>query len=203
MSPKLVTLSAALMALSLWACTSEGEETDIPDTPDVVEETPEAEPEQSEPVSILRPDVEAETADEEDQILESFTATIGFPEGGSELDADALAKLENVQASEQFALTGAIILRAHSDSAGSDAANERASEARGLAVAEWLIAAGADPRRIDVIVFGEQNPVEPNALPDGSPNEGGRAANRRVEVEILAQPSEVPEESSSEVSDEG
>ena len=203
MSPKFATLSAALMAISLGACTSEGEGADAPETPDAVEASPVAEPGQSEPVSILRPDVEAETAGEEQKILESFTATIAFPEGGSELDADALAALEEIQASEQFALTGAIILRSHSDSAGSDAANERASEGRGLAVAEWLIAAGADSRRIDVIVFGEQNPIEPNALPDGSPNEAGRAANRRVEVEILAPPSEAPEEAASEVSDEG
>ncbi|MEL7217243.1 MAG: OmpA family protein, partial [Pseudomonadota bacterium] len=54
-----------------------------------------------------------------------------------------------------------------------------------LVVAEWLIGKGVNQERIDVIVFGEQNPAEPNALPDGSPNEAGRAANRRVEVLIV------------------
>lgn len=204
MSPKLVTLSVALMAMSLGACGSQVEQADTSCSLGVVEESPEAEPEQSsEPVSILRPDVEAETADAEEEILENFVDTIGFPEGGSEFDADALAALENVQASEQFSRSGTIVLRAHSDSAGSDAANERASQARGLAVAEWLIAAGADPRRIDVIAFGEQNPKEPNALPDGSPNAAGRAINRRVEVEIFTQPNEAPEDAASEVIDEG
>jgi len=196
MSPKLATLSIVLMAMPLGACTSEVEESNGPDTPDAPE------PMSSEPVSILRPDVEAETAEPEAPPLQSHTATIGFPEGGSDLDADALAALEQVQATQQFALTGAIVIRAHSDSAGSDAVNERASEARGLAVAEWLIAAGAEPRRIDVIVFGEQNPIEPNALPDGSPNEAGRASNRRVEIEILAPSSDAPEDVPSEVSDE-
>ena len=71
------------------------------------------------------------------------------------------------------------------DAGGSDEINARASEARGLAVAEWMIERGVDPNRIDVIVFGEQNPIEPNALPDGSPNEEGRALNRRVEVLIV------------------
>lgn len=145
-----------------------------------------SESQEAEPVSILRPDVEAETQAREAEPIKSAKATIGFPKGGSELDGDAIAALEQLVGSDQFAQSGAIILRAHSDSAGSDAANERASEARGIAVAQWLIEAGADPRRIDVIVFGEQNPIEPNALPDGSPNEEGRAANRRVEVEILA-----------------
>ena len=134
--------------------------------------------------------------------VESFEAVIGFPGGGSELDADAIDTLQEVAASEQFALATPIILRAHSDSAGSDAANERASEARGLAVAEWLIQAGADPERIDVIVFGEQNPVAPNALPDSTPNEEGRAANRRVEIEILPLAGEADEKAPSEPGDE-
>lgn len=203
MSPKLVSTFVALFAISLGACTSETEESAPADVPTVVDETPAPEVQATEPVSILRPDVEAETAGPENPPLENYLATIGFPEGGSELDADALSVLDQVQASEQFALTGAIILRAHSDSAGSDTANERASQARGLAVAEWLIAAGADPRRIDVIVFGEQNPTAPNALPDGSPNEAGRAANRRVEVEILVPQTDASPDTVSEASDEG
>lgn len=155
-----------------------------PEVPEIPEPT--ATPsEEAEPVSILRPDVEAETAVDEEAPSESYIATIGFPEGGSELDADAVAALEKVAGSKQFASTGAIVLRTHSDSAGSDTANAKASEERGLAVAEWLISAGADPRRIDVIVFGEQNPAQPNALQDGSPNEAGRALNRRVELEIV------------------
>jgi OOP family OmpA-OmpF porin len=203
MTPKLVILSAILMVMPLGACTSESGEPGTPETPTNVYEAPTPEAEQTEPVSILRPGVEAETAESEDTPLEDYSVTIGFPLGGSDLDAEALAVLEQVQATEQFALTGAIIIRAHSDSAGSDEANERASEARGLAVAEWLIAAGAEPRRIDVIVFGEQNPAEPNALPDGSPNDTGRASNRRVELEILAPPSDAPEGAELEGSDEG
>ena len=57
---------------------------------------------------------------------------------------------------------------------------------RGLAVAKWLIDNGVDAERITVIAFGEQNPIEPNALPSGAANEAGRAANRRVEIEIEA-----------------
>jgi len=139
--------------------------------------------EPSEAVSILRADIEQPEV--EAPPLEPLNATIGFPEGGNDLDEAALTVLDEVITSEQFALGGPIVLRAHSDSAGSDAANERASEARGLAVAQWLVTAGVDSRRIDVIVFGEQNPVEPNALPDGTPNEAGRAINRRVEVLIV------------------
>lgn len=183
MSQKSVPLFALVITLALAACRPADEPapepSSAPDQDEALEQTPE-------PVSILRPDVEAETQMPDMAPDQSFTATIGFPDGGSDLDADALAALEKVKASEQFSQTGAIILGAHSDSGGSDVVNERAAEERGLAVAQWLIAAGAEPRRIDVIVFGEQNPAQPNALADGSPNEAGRALNRRVEIEILA-----------------
>lgn len=180
MSVKITSFLWLFPALLLTGCDATTQEPEDPASSPAGDETS-----SPEPVSILRPDVEAETVIEAAIPVESFVATVGFPDGGSELDAAALAALEQIKASAQFSQNGAIILRAHSDSAGSDAANERASQERGLAVARWLIAAGADPRRIDVIVFGEQNPLEPNALPDGSPSEAGRAANRRVDVEIL------------------
>lgn len=144
---------------------------------------PAAIPSPEEPVSILRPDVEQPA--QEVAPLEPLNATVGFPDGGAGLDADAIAALEQVLASEQLGAGGPITLRAHSDSAGTDEANADSSEARGLAVAAWLIDNGVADGRIEVIVFGEQNPIEPNALPDGSPNEAGRAANRRVEVLIV------------------
>ncbi len=140
-------------------------------------------PSPDEPVSILRPDVEQPA--QEAEPVEPLNVTIGFPGGGTELDADAVAALEEVVATPQYASGAPIVLRAHSDSGGSDEANADASQARGLAVAAWLIEKGVDEDRIDVIVFGEQNPIDPNALPDGSPNEAGRAANRRVEVLIV------------------
>ena len=51
-------------------------------------------------------------------------------------------------------------------------------------MAEWLVEKGVSSERIEIIAFGEQNPIEPNALPDGTPNEKGRAANRRAEVHV-------------------
>lgn len=175
-------LSRPLLAfaplLALAACTQAAED------PASEEEPATIEVEGPEPVSILRPSgdgVEAPQAQ-----LEPLQVTIGFPDGGSELDADAVAALEGVLESEQLALGLPITLRAHSDSPGTDTSNLDASEERGLAVAAWLIEKGVDPDRIAVIAFGEQNPVEPNAKPDGSPNEEGRAANRRVEIEVAA-----------------
>ncbi len=150
---------------------------------DDAEPDPTASPSAEEPVSILRPEIEQ--PDLPLPALEPLNAVIGFPDGGTELDANAVAGLEQVLASEQLATGAPIVLRTHSDSDGTDKANADASQARGLVVADWLIGKGVNQDRIDVIVFGEQNPVEPNALPNGLPNEAGRAANRRVEVLIV------------------
>ena len=146
---------------------------------------PNAEPaaKPSEAVSILRADIEQPEV--EAPPLEPLNVVVGFPRGGDTLDEAALGVLRDILASEQMALAGPIVLRAHSDSAGSDRVNADAAEARGMAVAAWLIEQGVAEGRIDVIVFGEQNPVEPNALPDGSANDAGRALNRRVEVLIV------------------
>lgn len=147
--------------------------------PDPSIETP---PSPEPTVSILRPDIEQPELPP--LPLEPLNITIGFPAGGTELDAAATAALESLLISEQVTTGGAITLRAHSDASGSDAVNERASQARGDKVRDWLIDKGIAEERITVIAFGEQNPIEPNALPDGSPNEAGRAANRRVDVEV-------------------
>lgn len=173
MSPQSLTAIplALLLAGTLAAC---GEREAEPEP--VVTPTPDGET-----VSILRPDVEIERPVAP---LEPLATTIDFAEGGSALDDDAVAALEQVRESEQFEEGGAITLRAHSDAGGSDEANMRASMARAEAVRDWLIENGADEERITIIAFGEQNPIEPNALPDGTPNEEGRAANRRVELSI-------------------
>lgn len=149
-----------------------------------------AEPDPAEsPISIIREDIEAPVVEVE---LETLNATIGFPEGGEDLSAEAVSALEAALASPQMAGGGPITLRAHSDAGGSDAANLRASQARGEAVRDWLVEQGVSETRITLIAFGEQNPIEPNALPDGSPNEAGRAANRRVDltIDLVTDPSE-------------
>ena len=62
---------------------------------------------------------------------------------------------------------------------------KRAAEERAQAVAEWLEEKGLAEDQVRIIAFGAQNPVQPNLLPNGEPNERGRAANRRVDVTIL------------------
>lgn len=145
-----------------------------------------------EPVSIIRPEIEVEREPAPLAPLAPLEARIGFPDGGIALGEAAKAKLATVLDSPQAAAGGLIVLRGHTDSAGRDDANLRAAQARAEAVRDWLTEYGVEGARIRMIALGEQNPIAPNALPDGTPNEAGRAANRRVELSI-AVPAGTPE----------
>lgn len=171
---KQTALIAALACLALAACKADRSEPEPDPTPS---ETPTVAPTQS----IFGPEAGIEP---EPETLEPLNTVIGFGEGGADLSEEALAELATVRASPQVKAGGPIILRGHSDAAGSDEVNLRASQRRAEAVRDWLVDQGVPENRITIIAFGEQNPVEPNALPDGEPNEAGRAANRRVEIEI-------------------
>jgi Outer membrane protein and related peptidoglycan-associated (lipo)proteins len=66
----------------------------------------------------------------------------------------------------------------HTDSTGSDSHNFDLSQRRAQSVANYLIAQGNDPRRFLVRGFGKTQPIADNST------EAGRAANRRVEIQI-------------------
>lgn len=153
-------------------------------SPDKTPEPTPSPPAPGEPAqaSIMRPDIATGTP--KTAPLEPLDVAIGFPDGGSEISAAAIARLETFVDSVQVAQGGPIRIGAHSDSAGSDAVNLAASKKRGEAVVAWLAEHGVARDRMTLVAFGEQNPVEPNALPDGSANEPGRAANRRVELHV-------------------
>ena len=136
----------------------------------------------AETVSIIRPEVDG--APEPAPPMKPLKLQIGFEDGGTDLSAQALTALEQVLASEQMKAGGAIMLGGHSDSAGGDAANLSASRRRAEAVRDWLVDHGIAEDRITLVAFGEQNPAAPNALPDGTPDEAGRARNRRVELTV-------------------
>ncbi|MDD2524284.1 MAG: OmpA family protein, partial [Endomicrobiaceae bacterium] len=72
-----------------------------------------------------------------------------------------------------------ISVEGHTDSYGSDEYNQKLSERRAEAVANYLIAEGVDKSRISTIGFGEKIPVATNRT------SSGREQNRRVEILIL------------------
>ena len=168
------TLLAATAIFALAACA---------DSEPAPEDTANVEaPSSEEPVSIIRPDIEEAVMIP----LEAIDVTISFADSGSDLTEEATAQLEELLETRQLAEGGEIVLRGHSDAGGNDTVNLRVSGERAEAVQAWLIENGVAEDRITLIAFGEQNPLEPNAQADGTPNEAGRAANRRVEVQVQA-----------------
>ncbi|WP_164549773.1 OmpA family protein [Altericroceibacterium xinjiangense] len=146
-------------------------------------------PTQTAAASIIRPDIIPEPI-VEDLPPRPIERTIPFPDGGTELSETAVARLQEVRRSPQVAEGWPIVLRGHTDSAGADRANLAASKERAEAVADWLTEQGLAEERITTIAMGEQNPIAPNANPDGTPNEEGRARNRRVTINVAPPESE-------------
>ena len=143
------------------------------------------EPQPTEQPRSIFAEGEGVTTDAPDPAIAPLETTIAFPEG-AELTEAARAELATILRSPQIAQGGAITLRGHSDAGGSGDANMRASQDRAEAIAAFLVDGGVEEDRIEIIAFGEQNPIAPNALPDGTPNEDGRRQNRRVEIFVAA-----------------
>ena len=191
---------ACAFAVALGGCelrnTDPADETPIVEDPAAVEpiagDTP-AEPEPTDTstavASIIRDDVEP--VRQAEVPAKPVALTIPFPDGAN-LSIRGERLLAGVLDSRAMAEGWPIIIGGHTDSSGNDQANLRASRSRAEAVAAWLVERGVADERIEVVAFGEQNPLAPNALPDGSPNEEGRRTNRRVELRIAPAPPHRP-----------
>lgn len=109
-----------------------------------------------------------------------FHATVNFASGSAALDDKALVILADAKkAYSMFADEVELVaLAGHTDDMGSDASNIELSVKRVFAVRAQLTALGMDARKIRVTWFGESSPIASNKT------RAGRAANRRVTVEI-------------------
>ncbi|OCC24065.1 hypothetical protein MB02_09715 [Croceicoccus estronivorus] len=132
--------------------------------------------------SIIRSDIEAPAA--VDEALQPLSVIIGFADGGAELDAAGREQIDRLMESEQFMRGWPIVLRGHTDSTGDDRANLRASRHRAEVVEAYLVDHGVAEDRLTIIAMGEQRPIAPNAKRDGTPDQAGRARNRRVEITL-------------------
>jgi len=74
-----------------------------------------------------------------------------------------------------------MLIKGYSDNAGSGTYNKKLSAFRANIVKSYLVSQGITPSRIRVIAMGEKNQLKPNNTYEG------RKANRRVEVELVAE----------------
>ena len=173
-APQIFQCAAVLsLGLTLAACGRDGPAPAPPET---------ASTEPAEPVSIFRPEMDVDQSEPE---LGPIEATVGFAKGGYDLSDQARTQIETILSSPQMQAGGPIILRGHSDATGFDKRNLRASRLRAEAVRNYFIEKGIAEDRIEVIAMGEMRPIAPNAKLDGTPDEEGRAANRRVDVTVM------------------
>lgn len=103
---------------------------------------------------------------------------IVFKSGLAELDEGvSAASLKHVQEylAEKMSIT-TLRIEGHTDGSGKAEANQKLSEQRALAVAQWLVAHGVDCQRLVAVGFGGTKPVADGSTPQG------RAQNQRITV---------------------
>ncbi|MNP39730.1 Outer membrane protein A precursor [compost metagenome] len=105
-------------------------------------------------------------------LLFAFDSAKLDPADEAKLDT-VVSRLKNEAPDAKLTVTG------HTDSVGSDAYNQKLSERRAQAVADYLVSSGIPASSIlSVGGAGESQPVADNSTKDG------RAMNRRVEIQI-------------------
>jgi len=113
----------------------------------------------------------------------SLSGAVLFATGQSALLPSARRVLDEVAtALIEQAPERTIVIEGHTDSVGSDQANQLLSQARAEAVRSYLVARGVHPARIKAIGHGESMPVASNDKAET------RAQNRRVEIKISERP---------------
>jgi OOP family OmpA-OmpF porin len=109
----------------------------------------------------------------------TYAADTFFDFDKSVLKADGKAKLDDLAGKVKAINLEVIIAVGHTDSAGSDAYNQKLSVKRADAVKAYLITKGIEKNRVYTEGKGEKQPVADNNT------NAGRSKNRRVEIEVV------------------
>ena len=114
-----------------------------------------------------------------DNITLDMPEAITFGFDSASLNRSAYGVLDRVADTLKEYDQTIIEVAGHTDSVGSDAYNQRLSERRAQAVADYITSRGVSGQRLMVVGAGEAHPVASNNT------EAGRAENRRVEITIV------------------
>jgi len=104
---------------------------------------------------------------------------VNFDFDKSNIRADARPILDEAIRTLQEERDIDVSVEGHTDAIGRDAYNQRLSERRAHAVADYLVRGGITRGRLSTRGFGESRPVADNSTEDG------RAQNRRVELHVM------------------
>ncbi len=109
----------------------------------------------------------------------TFAADAFFDVNKSVLKPEGKAKLDDLTSKLAGITLEVIIAVGHTDSDGSDAANQKLSVRRSEAVKAYMVSKGIEANRVYTEGKGEKQPVADNKTKEG------KAKNRRVEIEVV------------------
>ena len=104
-----------------------------------------------------------------------------FATGESQVQQQSYRELYHLRQMLETHPTMRIEIRGHTDDQGTVEHNQRLSEARAKAIADYLVSQGISRSRITWVGYGETMPVDDNTTPEGRRN------NRRVEYRVIAE----------------
>jgi outer membrane protein OmpA-like peptidoglycan-associated protein len=109
------------------------------------------------------------------------TQTIPFTAGGIAFSGEAEKRLKKLaSAIRKGGGDVLVVIEGHADAAGAQDFNDKLSQARAQAVADYLVKNGVRKNRLTVQGRGSSVPIASNDTPEG------RGKNRRVEVRAYA-----------------
>jgi outer membrane protein OmpA-like peptidoglycan-associated protein len=124
--------------------------------------------------------VEEKAADSCQTMMRQTTAkgTINFERAKADLTSDSSQTLKDLAQIANECPSFSIRIEGHTDAEGTDERNQRLSDRRARAVADFLSQNGVDARRLTTIGYGATRPIADNATAEG------RAKNRRIEFTV-------------------
>ncbi|HEX7801268.1 MAG TPA: OmpA family protein [Pseudoxanthomonas sp.] len=120
-----------------------------------------------------------EVSREGDVIKLNLPDGVTFDFGKANLKSQFYPALDNVASTLAQYNQTIVEVSGHTDSIGSDAANQTLSVQRANSVGNYLIGKGLVRERFEIVGFGKTQPVASNDT------DSGRALNRRVEIRVL------------------
>ena len=111
--------------------------------------------------------------------------TINFDYDNSQVQTEDGEELNKLMELMQRNPHISVKISAFADSKGSDSYNAQLTQRRANQAKTYLINKGISQDRVIAKGYGEENPIAPNTLPNGSDNPIGRAKNRRAEIQII------------------
>ena len=114
----------------------------------------------------------------EKKVLDGYRPVVFFAFDSAELTSQAKATLKQMVEHNNDYSHQKVRITGYTDSTGSPEYNMKLGERRALAVQNYLLSLGIQPRQIEIVSDGENDPMATNSTA------AGRAENRRAVVKF-------------------